>query len=212
VDGPTPEQIAAWKKEYTNIYSVSFKDKDYVFREITFAEFDDITLVQDAEGSAEAEEHLVTLALLHPAEGSVQFDRMSAGIVSSLASEILEYSGFGSVAFPRKKLNEFRQGTNELRVLMKAFVLATMPSYKEEELDQLTFTNLAKKVVLSEEIIRVNQAAFGMEPNEITLDLIDPEEEAEKEREAAMKHAAQKKPGQAGYHDPIADQLHQALG
>ena len=39
------------------------------------------------------------------------------------------------------------------------------------------------------------------------LELIDPEEEQEKEKQASAKHDMAKNPGAAGLHDPIAQKL-----
>ena len=40
---------------------------------------------------------------------------------------------------------------------MKAFVLATITSYSVDELDEMTFSQLAEKVALSEKIIEIKQ-------------------------------------------------------
>lgn len=206
---PTPLEIRRWKQQYGKIFSVSIAGVDYIFRELTFAEYDEVVALELDEDSAEAEDHLISLVLLHPS--IEQFDQMPAGVITSLAEEVLELSGFGSPRYAKQLLEVCREEVSEVRGLMKAFVLATMPAYKEEELDQLTFAELAMKVALSEQIIKINQTAFGIEID-IKLDLIDPEEEAQKQEEELRKHAAQKKPGQAGYNDPIAQKLAQALG
>jgi len=209
--GPTQEHIVAWKKEYGNIFSMTIGSTDFIFREITFNEFDDVQRYRESESSAAAEDYLVRMALLYPQMSDEDYDRVSAGVVTSIAEEILDMSGMGSPKRAKSVLDKHRNNTNEVRVLMKAFILATMSAYKEEELDYYTFDELAKKVVMAEQIIKVNQAAFGVD-NEITLDLIDPEEEVQKQQHEADKHNKQKKPGQAGANDPIAQKLASALG
>jgi len=209
--GATPEQIASWKKEHGNIFSVAIGSTEFIFREVTFSEFDDVISRQQTEDSAEAEDFLVRTALLYPEMAESDYDLMPAGVVTSIAEEVLEQSGMASPKKAKGILEKYREQNTEVRSLMKAFILATMPAYKEEELDFLTFSQMAKKVALAEQIIKINQAAFGVE-NEITLDLIDPEEEAQKQDTEKQKHAAYKKPGQAGAEDPIAQKLAQALG
>jgi len=206
---PESSQIQEWKREFGRIFSVPVRGTDYVFREIKLTEYDMVQSYRKTEGSALAEELLVEVALLFPTE--VQWDSVPAGVVTGLAEEILEYSGFASPNAVRGMLEEHRERMGTARALMKSFVLAAMPAYKEEELDGLTFNQLCAKVALAEQIIEVNQAAFGVE-NKLTLDLIDPEEEALREQQEIHKHAASKKPGQAGAVDPIAHKLHQALG
>lgn len=205
----TQEQLESWKAQYGNVYNVTIRGIDYIFRELTYAEHDAAIAVERASDSASAEDEVVLTALLYP---TANFDRMPAGIVSSLADEILEFSGFGAPRFARDILDEIREAGGTFRDLMKAFILATMPMHREEELDQLTFRQMAKKLVLAEQIIKVNQTAFGAGDNDMRLDLIDPEEEEEKARIEAQKHAAQKKPGTAGFNDPIAEKLQQSLG
>lgn len=203
-----PEQVEAWKKEYGQIYSASTKKAEYIFREISFAEYDK-ALEGEGEGSAEKEDELVRTALLYPVDPD--FDRIPAGFISSLAEEILAVSGFTDLHVARKILDEARVKTQEVRGMMKSFVIAAMPAYKEEELDQMTFRQLAAKVALAESVIKVNQTAFGIEAA-FKLDLIDPEEEAARHAQEVKKHNAQRKPGTAALDDPIAHKLASALG
>ena len=208
----SPEDLAKWKERYGYIYSVSARGVEYVFRELTYAEHDVCINVERNEGSAEAEDKIVEIALLST-DPVVNFDRIPAGVISSLSEEVLELSGFASPRYARSILNEYRETVgSSFRTLMKAFILSTMPAYKEEELDQLTFRKMAEKLVLAEQIIKVNQNAFGNGETDMKLDLIDPEEEALRQQAEVQKHAAQKKPGQAGFNDPIADKLRASLG
>lgn len=90
---------------------------------------------------------------------------------------------------------------------MKAFVLATISSDTPEFLDSLTYSQLASRVALAEKIIEVQQAMRAIEPTNVTLQIIDPEEEANKEKVSAARHDASKSEGAAGYNDPIAQKL-----
>lgn len=202
------EDIRSWKRKHGKVFSASMAGVDFIFRALTFAEYDSLLQVEESDGSAEAEDSAVSMGVLFPLD--MDFENFPAGVVSSLSEEILEISGFGSAAYAKQLLEAQRVNVADVRGLMKSFVLATMPAYKEEELDQLTFDQMSKKVALAEQILKVHQATFGVD-NDVTLDLIDPKEEAMKQQEEAKKHSAQKKPGQAGFNDPIAQKLASAL-
>lgn len=90
---------------------------------------------------------------------------------------------------------------------MKAFVLATISIYSPEDLENMTFSELAEKVALSEKIIEIKQNANGMESTDLKIQLIDPEEEEVKKQVSAARHNLSKKDGEAAYEDPIAQKL-----
>lgn len=90
---------------------------------------------------------------------------------------------------------------------MKAFVLATISTYSPEDLEQMTFSQLAEKVAMAEKIIEIKQGINGLESTNLKLELIDPEEEEEKEKLRAARHNMSKMPGAAEYDDPIARKL-----
>lgn len=203
------EQIAQWKEQYGEIYSASEGKQEYVFRALTL---DEHALVRRAqkESIVDAQEKTVELGLLHPRPLS---DRTPAGVITTLAEEILEVSGFGHPKHMRAILEEERSKVaGDIQTLMKGFILATMPGYTEEELNLLTFRQLSHKLALAETIMQVNRASIDMDGDPPQLEIIDPELEAQRQAEEARKHAVQKKPGTAGYNDPIAQKLHNALG
>jgi hypothetical protein len=90
---------------------------------------------------------------------------------------------------------------------MKAFVLAAIPTYKPDDLDEMTFSQLSEKVALSEKIIEIKQTMNGIEPTNMSLELIDPEEEEIKAKQKAARHNLSRKEGEAEYDDPIAQKL-----
>jgi hypothetical protein len=90
---------------------------------------------------------------------------------------------------------------------MKAFVLATIHTDSPEFLDNLSYSQLAERVALAEKIIEIKQAINGIESTNVTLALIDPEEEAQKATAEAARHEAKRKEGEAKYNDPIAKKL-----
>jgi homoaconitase/3-isopropylmalate dehydratase large subunit len=90
---------------------------------------------------------------------------------------------------------------------MKAFVLATIHTDTPEFLDSLTYSQLAARVALAEKIIEVQQAIHAIEPTDVTLQIIDPEEEKQKQEKTAARHNSSKSDGAASYNDPIAQKL-----
>lgn len=135
------------------------------------------------------------------------FNKFPPGAISSLAEQIINFSGFSSARIAKKVLDEKRQIANQVRGLMKAFVLATIHTDSPEFLDNLTYSQLAERVALSERIIEVKQAIAGIQSTDVSLTLIDPEEEKQKEAQTAARHDASKLEGAAKYNDPIAQKL-----
>lgn len=124
-----------------------------------------------------------------------------------MAERILEFSGFSSAKKTKQILDEKRAQAGQVRGLMKAFVLATIHTDTPELLDSLTYSQLAARVALAEKIIEVQQAILAIEPTDVTLQIIDPEEEKQKQQKTAARHDASKSEGAASYNDPIAQKL-----
>lgn len=195
------------KNKYGKLYSVKIKENTVIFRELTFKEFNKISYLQTLEdfSYADIEDVILSYAVVYP----LNFDTMKipAGVVSSLAEEILDISGFFSVKIAKAILEDKRHQANEVKNLMKAFVLATISTYTPDQLEEMTFSELAEKVALSEKIIEIKQNINGMESTDLTLQLIDPDEEIEKEKLKAARHNLSIKDGEAKYEDPIAKKL-----
>lgn len=203
----TAELLYAVKKQYGSVFQTSLRNQEVIFRELTFAEFDQIAQHQSSSdfSSTDVEELIITFAVVYPE--SIDVNKYPPGMVSSLAEEILEESGFSSAKRAKQILEEKRSKSAEVRSLMKAFVLATITQYSPQDLDEMTFSKLAENVALSEKIIEIKQNINGIEPTNVTLQLIDPEEEAEKEKDFAKRFNSSRKDGEAVYEDPIARKL-----
>ena len=195
------------KNRYGNIYSVNIKNKDIIFRELTFKEYNKILYYKDLEdfSSADVEDLVLEFTIVYPED----FDsaRIPPGNVSSLAQEVLDISGITSAKLAKRILQEKREEATEVKNLMKAFVLATISTYSPEQLDEMTFSQLAERVALAEKIIEIKQGINGIESTNLTLQLIDPEEELEKQKMHAARHNLSKMPGTSTYEDPIAQKL-----
>jgi hypothetical protein len=104
-------------------------------------------------------------------------------------------------------MEEKRAEASEVRSLMKAFVLATISAYTPEDLDNLTYPKLAEKVALSEKIMEIKQAILAIESTNVSIQLIDPQEELEKQNQKVENFNKSRKDGEAKYDDPIAQKL-----
>lgn len=202
-----PEFLYSIKKKYGSVFSVNIKGQEIVFRELTFNEYDKVVEYKNNENSSstDAEDLIISSAVVYPE--NFNFQKLPPGTISSLAQEIIDFSGFYSPSLAKQILLSKRESANEVRSLMKAFVLATITSYKPEDLDDMTFSQLAERVALSEKILEINQNSYGVPPTNISLELIDPEEERQKEQISAARHNLSRKEGEAPYQDPIAQKL-----
>lgn len=195
------------KEKYGRLYSVEIRGLTVIFRELTFQEYKKIMYLKDIEdnSTADIEDYILQYSIIYP--DGFDLNKIPAGNVSSLAENILEISGITSVKLAKAILEEKRIEVNEVKNLMKAFVLATITSYTPEQLEAMTFSELAEKVALSEKIIEIQQGIHNIPSNNISLQLIDPEEEEEKHKQKAARYNLSKKPGEAAYDDPIAQKL-----
>lgn len=200
-------EIFEIKTKYGKLYSVDIKNVNFIFRELTFREYNKILYYQEHSdfSSADIEDLIISYAVVEPAE--FDLSKIPAGTISVLSQEILDLSGFFSPKIAKGILEEKRLESNEVKNLMKAFVLATITSYTPQDLEDMTFSELAQHVALSEKIIEIRQAMNGVEYSGISLELIDPEEEMLKVKQAAEKHDKAKPKGAAGMNDPIAQKL-----
>lgn len=207
----TETQIQEWKHQYGNIFGADYRGGDLIFRPLTASEYDQVLESEAKDGTTRAEELALEFAILEPEDIGSLLDGMPAGYVSSLCDSVVSNSGWGNPKYAKNKLNQLREESQDVRFMMKAFVLSVMTGYTEEQLDDLTFDQLAAKVVLAEQVISIQQQSIGVDIP-LLLEPVDPEEEAMKQEQEKQKHAARNKPGQAGYDDPIARKLQQALG
>lgn len=201
------ELIFNFKKKYGNIYSVNVKNITLIFRELTFKEYSQVLSYQDLDdsSSADLEDLILSFGIIYPENFDIY--KIPPGNVSSLAQDILDLSGITSAKIAKQTLDLKRAEASEVKNIMKAFVLAAIASYSPEDLENMTFSELAEKVALAEKIIEIKQGINGIQSTDLTLQLIDPEEEEEKEKVRAARHNLSKKEGEAAYEDPIAQKL-----
>jgi len=202
-----PEQLYEYKRKYGSIFHTTIKGMEIFFRELTFEEYDKIVEYKNSQdySSIDIEDIIIAFAVVYPED--FKADTLPPGLISSLSQQIVDVSGFYSAKIAKEILEKKREKANEVRSLMKAFVLATIYSYSPKDLDGMTFSQLAENVALSEKIIEIQQSINGLEPTNINLQLIDPEEELTKNKTSEARHNLSKKDGEASYGDPIAQKL-----
>ena len=108
------------KNRYGNIYSVNIKNKDIIFRELTFKEYNKILYYKDLEdfSSADVEDLVLEFTIVYPEDFDIA--RIPPGNVSSLAQEVLDISGITSAKLAKRILQEKREEATEVKNLMKA--------------------------------------------------------------------------------------------
>jgi len=183
-----PTILQEYKEAWGQIFSTTVGKVDYLFRPITTAEFEQMQdAVDDDEGSSvDMEDAVVRLAVVYPV--GVDFDKIKPGYVTALAEEIMQFSGFTDGDIIKQLLLQYRDvAASDARVTMKAFILATMPTYTEDVLDGFHIYELIEKVVLAEEIIKINIAMLGMDPNDAPRFEIGPAEEQAEPQTKTMR-------------------------
>ena len=195
---PTTEQIAAWKTEHNEVFSAHLGGKDYIFRAVTFAEYES-TLDGPDWSSADAEDELVRIAVLWPQD--VDPAKMSAGAVSSLASSISAESGFNNAYRTIALLEEWRTKYSGLRGQMDAVIMTGLPNLDPKSLRHMTMYEKAEMCVLAENVINMRLQANGVPDADFKLEVYTPEEIA------AMNAQKISDDGNATVSDPIAQKL-----
>ena len=185
--------IDALKKEHGSIYAASVSGYDVIFRRLLLEEFQ--YLLDTDSSPMDQEDYLIAQGVVWPAEFDA--DDLTPGEATMLSQRIVDVSGLSSIAEASETLTELREKrSNSVATMLKAFIIAAMPTYRPEELDRLTFPELCELLVLSENVIRLQQdVAMG---GEATLSIMDHSE------------AEEGSPEQGGV-DPIAQQLQGGL-
>lgn len=194
------DKVAEWKVQHGRVFSVVAGGEDYAFRAVSEAEYD-VVLKHKHWTSADAEDHLVRLALLWPEDFDI--DSVRPGIVTTIAEEITEVSGFDSVYAIKAALDDARHDASGYLHMAKAFILSAMPAYKFEDLYDKTVQELMELVAVSEQILNLQALAMGAEVREPVRLIIKTPEEIEEEMNERLDDGIAKKS------DPIAQKLMQ---
>lgn len=176
MNGPSEEQIAAWKEEYENVFQIDSGKGEYYFRSINFAEYEKAIEIDNKKGSVEVDDFLVETALLYPEPTEENLSRMPAFFASTLSDYIIDFSCLGDAEHAIRKMNEERERVQDTKSVMMTFVLTAFP-YRVEELEDESFFSLARKVALAEQVLQLRQAVNN--GAQIQFQLGEQEEETE---------------------------------
>lgn len=135
------------KKEYKEIYALSFGDIDIVYRPLNMGEF---TRMKGKEYNMELEEEIVDLAVLY---GDV--DSLMAGSFSILADKILESSDFSDLDKQKDTIEQYREDMGLLVEQADALVSYVF-KYPPEIMDSMTFSELMRKFVQAEYLLNMH--------------------------------------------------------
>lgn len=147
-----PELLAFWRKEYGNLYTCEIHHQSYIFRSLTLAEIDEISL-DTSLIEVDLEDIYVNLCTLYPFDLNLDED-MRAGDVSKLAEYIMNVSGLSDPQTIQDFIDAEREDVaSNLIMTMKTCILTAMPNCLEEDLDKLTIRQLIRKTMLAEQIL-----------------------------------------------------------
>lgn len=140
---------------FVEIEGTTFEIKPLSIGDLSLMRKSDMDLV-------DLEDYYVQKALISPENFSLE--RAKAGLVTQLVNEILAISGFSGISEIGEEL-EYKRDISKTDIIheMKSYILAAMPAYTEEDLDELSMDEFLSKVVLAENIITVHQNMAGLE-------------------------------------------------
>lgn len=198
------ERIAEWKLKYDEVFQVEAGNTIFVFRALSFKEFDEIAA--NVDSNVELEDRVVECGVLWPDD--IDWDKQSPGLVSTLSDEITQVSCFdGTVWRSKDVLDEWRMKVSGIRGEMMSFVLFAMQQYKAEDLEEFTFYQLAKLVAYAEKVIYLRQISEGVDVKEPIRLVIYSQEEIDEINQERISDG-----GTATRGDPIAQRLMEAMG
>jgi len=139
--------IIDFKKEYYSVFATSVGDKFYIWRPLTRTEYDIINK-SSAGDTLLREEMICQFSVLFP---KVNFSVYKAGIPGSLAPQILEESGFGSVYKTYSYLGHSRQAVLDSFTAQAEIVIASaFPNYTFEEMKSWNLEQILDMVARAE--------------------------------------------------------------
>lgn len=205
-----PQDYAKLRQQYGRIFSATLRGVEYVFRSITVDEYNYIILRESYDTEVDSEALVVEMALLEPSYDYAE--QQPAGVITSLASEILSSSGYASLDVMQQYLEEHRQNiANNLVEMMCATIISAIPTYTIEDLKDYTLDHMLYLVAMSEQIIKVQQESMQGEVA-FTIEAQEVEEQQATAKRQPDQQSGPINPGEIRPDDPIADKLFQDGG
>lgn len=203
---------AAYRLEYGRIFSATLRNTEYIFRPLTVKEYEYVISCESYYDEVDSEALVVELTLLHPSFDYAE--TQPAGIITSLASEVLSSSGFASVEVMQQYMEEHRNNiTGNVIEMMYATIISAIPTYSVEQLRLSTLDQLIYLVVMAENVIALQQQSM-QEQIQFSFEVQEPpEEETSKQPKTRSSQPDDPlAPGEVRPDDPIADKLFRESG
>ena len=150
LDYETFQAIQSLKSRHKHVYSTSADDKTVVFRPLTWKE--QHSLVEGATEDCEQADNIVKACLLYPEYDSLIED-FDAGVVETLATEIVSASGFSSVEAFNEGLIWAREETQKVEYEVIAAICKAFPAYTPEDVYDLQFLDIMVRLAIAEKIL-----------------------------------------------------------
>jgi len=143
------KEVNKLKKKYTEIYAITFGGIDIVYRPLTKKEFIYVVdrLEKGGEYNVDLEEEIVDMTVVYG-----KTDSLPGGSVSSLATKVLDSSGFSSLERQKELIEKYREDMSLLVEQAEALVLYVF----NEKSDDMTFSELMHRFAQAEYILDMN--------------------------------------------------------
>lgn len=181
-----------------DVYQYDIDDYSFLFRPLKIGELE--LANKGSYKFFELEDLFVKAVTLYPEDFDI--DDVPAGYITQYCQEILDVSGFDNVDVIVEMLERHRSlAENNFIFMMKSHIITAMPTYKEEDFDDLTMDQMIAKLVLAETILSI-QTTMGTDyysPDAFKIHISAPGEDGEEVVHAPQPQATpQPQPQQKG--------------
>ena len=187
----TSEEIKIFKTIFGPISAVTIDGTKYIYRSLTRKEAIEIGIFSNADISPEAEDQILTLAVLDPKIENA--DDLDISTVTTLTNAILWHSGLSSLENIQEQLDKARERRTVYSQLTDV-ILAATDLYTPDELNEMIIPDLMDLFVTCEQVLILR----GLLAEEIVIAEETQEPVSEQELLERKLHGALEKAQQEG--------------
>jgi hypothetical protein len=176
--------IADTKRRYGKVFVTQDMGTTFYFRPMTNADIKLLQGMSTSQSRMDIEEALIDSCVIWPL--NYDYDKHSAGFVTSLCEEIREYSGFDDQDFFLQMVDQARNDANRVTTLMKALIIAAIPAYKPEDIDNMSLFKQTETLALAERILEIHRVP---DPPKLTFQGDKDEKKSQADDVVARLHA-----------------------
>lgn len=147
--------IADAKQRYGKVFAAEDMGTVFYFRPMTNADLKLIRNLTNRLSSFELEEMLIDRCVIWPLNHD--YDLHSAGFVSSLCDEIRENSAFDDPDRFLELIDEARNAATKVTILIKAMIIAAMPTVSSDDIDNMSLYKLTETLALAERVLEIQR-------------------------------------------------------